>query len=375
MSAPKFVTIVISADPANSAKDNSLIRGGGSRKAKPTQNTKAMKRLSNLYSQICCYDNLQLADAKAKKGKATQPGVMAHNDSRGCNMLALRDQLESKTYRTSEYITFKVYEPKEREVYRLPYFPDRIMHHAIMNVLEPVFVASFTADTYSCIKGKGIHGAARAVKKALTDRENTKYCLKLDIKKFYPSIDHDVLKNLLRRKIKDADLLWLLDEIIDSAPGLPIGNYLSQYLANFYLTYFDHWLKEVKGVKYYFRYADDIVILSPDKAALHQVLSDIRQYLDQNLKLTVKENYQVFPVAARGIDFVGYRFYHTHIMLRKSIKRNFARMLAKRRNSASIASYNGWLKHCNSKNLRKKLLNENVQRTGYNNQSKGIHGG
>src|SRR5690606_15310200 len=146
---------------------------------------------------------------------------------------------------------FKVFEPKERLVYRLPYFPDRITHHAIMNVLEPIFVANLTTDTYSCIKGRGIHACANAVKKALKDVPSTKYCLKLDITKFYPSVDHEILKALLRRKFKDQDLLELLDEIIDSAPGLPIGNYLSQYLANFYLSYFDHWIKEKKRVKYY----------------------------------------------------------------------------------------------------------------------------
>jgi retron-type reverse transcriptase len=225
-----------------------------------------------------------------------------------------------------------------------------------MNILEPIFVACFTADTYSCIKGKGIHAASDAVQSALNDYDNTTYCLKLDIKKFYPSIDHDVLKELLRRKFKDPDLLWLLDGVIDSAPGVPIGNYLSQYFANFYLTYFDHWIKEVKRIKYYFRYADDIVILNSCKAELHQVLADIKEYLSINLKLTVKQNHQVFPVEARGIDFVGYKMYHSHTLLRKGIKQRFARMLKKRKNRESIASYLGWTKHCNARNLERKLL-------------------
>jgi retron-type reverse transcriptase len=225
-----------------------------------------------------------------------------------------------------------------------------------MNILEPVFVSRFTADTFSCIKGKGIHGAANAVKRALKDKRGTEYCLKLDVKKFYPSIDHDILKQLLRKIIKDVDLLDLLDEIIDSAEGVPIGNYLSQYFANFYLAYFDHWIKEVKRVKYYFRYADDLVIFSPDKGSLHKLLAEIRKYLSVNLKLTVKDNYQVFPVQSRGLDFVGYRFYHTHILLRKRIKQRFIRMLKNRRNDKFIASYYGWIKHCNGKHLLKKLL-------------------
>lgn len=317
-----------------------------------------MKRINNLFEQISSIENLNLADEKARKGKLKQYGIKHHDKNREQNILLLHEMLKNQTYKTSEYDIFKVYEPKERDVYRLPYFPDRIAHHAVMNILEPIFTAMFTNDTYSCIKGKGIHAAHRNLKKALQDVPGTKYCLKLDIQKFYPSINHNQLKRLLRKKFKDKKLLWLLDEIIDSTEGIPIGNYLSQYFANFYLTYFDHWIKENKKVKYYFRYADDIVILSDSKENLHQMLSEIKNYLQKELKLTVKSNYQVFPVASRSIDFVGYRFYHTHIMLRKSIKKNFARMLAKKSNPASIASYYGWISHCNGNHLLKKLLND-----------------
>lgn len=323
---------------------------------KTTWTSKGMKRISNIYDKIVSLDNLRLADQKARKGKLDQYGVQQHIKNQENNLNELFTTLKECRYATSSYTLFTIFEPKERLIFRLPYFPDRITHHAVMNVLEPVFTACFTADTYSCIKGKGIHAAQRAVVKALKDRANTEYCLKLDIRKFYPSIDHDILKALLRRKIKDARLLKLLDEIIDSAEGLPIGNYLSQYFANFYLTYFDHWLKESKGVRYYFRYADDLIILSSSKNELHALLADIRQYLSTHLKLTVKDNYQVFPVEARGIDFVGYRIYHTHVLLRKSIKKRFAKMLSKNKNPQSIASYNGWATHCNSVHLLKKLL-------------------
>lgn len=309
--------------------------------------------------KICSMDNLELADAIARKGKSKQYGIKVHDRNRSANLQQLQQTLISGLYRTSRYTTFKVYEPKERVVFRLPYYPDRIVHHAIMNILEPIFVSSFTADTFSCIKGRGIHAAAKSVRKGLRDVPGTKYCLKLDIKKFYPSIDHDVLKRLLRKKFKDQQLLQLLDEIIDSAPGLPIGNYLSQYFANFFLSGLDHWIKEVKGVRYYFRYADDLVILASDKQSLHLLLNDIRQYLSK-LKLEVKGNHQVFPVADRGLDFVGYRFFHDYTFLRKSIKKNFARAVARRKNISSLASYIGWAKHCNSKNLLKKLLHETV---------------
>lgn len=318
--------------------------------------SKGMKRIGNLYQKICSIENLRLADLRARKGKLSQPGVIIHDLNSENNLFELQKMLLDKTYATSKYTTFKIYEPKEREVFRLPYFPDRIAHHAVMNILAPIFVSVFTSDTYSCIKGRGIHAASNALRNSLRDIPQTQYCLKLDIKKFYPNVDHDILKMLLRRKIKDVDLLWLLDEIIDSSPGLPIGNYLSQYFANFYLTYFDHWIKESMGEKHYLRYADDMVILSDNKQHLHRLLSDIHKYLNRHLKLKIKENYQIFPVAKRGIDFVGYRHFHTHVLMRKEIKKNFSRTIASGKSAASIASYYGWAIHCNSKHLLKKIL-------------------
>lgn len=315
-----------------------------------------MKRKGNLFHKITSKENLLASELKARRGKAYQYGVRIFDKNKEDNINQLHEMLVSKKYNTSEYTTFTVYEPKERLVYRLPYFPDRITHHAIMNVMEPLFTRWFTNDSYSSIKGKGIHNAAENLKEALKDKDNTTYCLKLDIVKFYPNVNHEILKQLLRKKIKDQDLLWLLDEIIESSEGLPIGNYLSQYFANFYLTYFDHWIKEDLKIKYYFRYADDIIILSKSKSHLHEVRALIKQYLNDNLKLQIKDNYQVFPVQARGIDFVGYVFYHTHVLLRKSIKKRFAKAVSKNASQQTIAAYNGWTKHCNSKNLIKKLL-------------------
>lgn len=319
-----------------------------------------MKRLGNLYDRICSTDNLRLADTRARRHKKHQYGVQLFDRNKEANIQALHTALVDRTYKTSAYDTFSIFEPKERLVYRLPYYPDRITHHAIMNVLERMFVAMFTADTYSCIKGRGIHGAQRALKRALRNEAGTRYFLKLDIRKFYPSVDHDILKAQLRRKIKDADLLWLLDEIIDSAPGLPIGNYLSQYLANFFLTPLDHWLKEVMGVKNCFRYADDVVILAADKESLHRLRGAIDAYLRDNLKLDMKDNWRIAPVDAQGIDFVGYVFRHSFILMRKGIKQNFARKIASGKNPRSFASYYGWAKHCNSRHLLNKLSTKNL---------------
>ncbi|WP_315823042.1 RNA-directed DNA polymerase [Paraflavitalea speifideaquila] len=334
-----------------------------------------MKRVGNVYQRICSIENLEAADMIARKGKKDQYGIKVHDRNREANILALHHSLLDKTFKTSAYTTFFVYEPKEREVFQLPYYPDRIVHHAVMNVMGPIFVSTFTADTYSCIKGRGIHAAAKAVKRALADEQGTMYCLKFDIRKFYPNVDHRILKQLLRRKIKDQDLLWLLDEIIDSAPGLPIGNYLSQYFANYYLTFFDHWVKEVLKVKYYFRYADDIVILASSKEYLHGLLIKLADYLADQLCLAVKGNYQVFPVSARGIDFVGYIFYHTHTRLRESIKKRFARMMARNPNMRSFASYYGWACHADCRHLLKTLTNDKIFRPGHNHRKKGLYRG
>lgn len=189
-------------------------------------------------------ENIELADKMARRGKHNW-GIVRHNKRTKEDNEKLLNSLKNLTYKTSKYSQFKIYEPKERLISRLPYYPDRIAQWAIMNVLEPIWTKTFIGHTYSCIKGRGIHKLVKDVKKALrTDPEGTTYCLKLDIRKFYPSIDHDILKSVLRRRIKDGKLLTILDEIIDSASGVPIGNYLSQFFANLYLTYFDHWLLE-----------------------------------------------------------------------------------------------------------------------------------
>ncbi|MBS4057751.1 MAG: reverse transcriptase [Bacteroidales bacterium] len=324
-----------------------------------------MKRYGNLYEKIISLENLRLADERARKGKLKSYGVVRHCRNADANIYALHESLKTMSYKTGKYHIFNIIADnnKERTIYRLPYYPDRIVHHAIMNVLEPIWVSTLIKQTYSCVKNRGIHGAFYDVKKALSDKENTVYCLKIDIRKYYPNIDHEILKEIVRQKIKDPQLLNLLDGIIESAPGLPIGNYLSQYMANLYLSNFDHWLKETKSVKYYFRYADDIVVLHSDKAFLQTLLNEMRAYLRDSLKLEIKSNHQVFPLESRGLDFVGYVFRHTHIKLRKSIKQNFARKVKRAKNfnpetfKQLFCSYQGWATHCNSINLINKLQN------------------
>jgi len=325
---------------------------------------KQMKKIGNLIEKIVSIENLQLADEHARRGKLKSYGVRIHDKNKEENIKELRKTLLEKRFKTSEYHIFKIYEPKERDIYRLPYYPDRILHHAIMNILEPIWVSLMTKDTFSCLKRRGIHGAMRAVETALKDKQGTGYCLKIDIRKYYPSIDHEVLKIIIRKKIKCKETLNLLDEIIDSAPGVPIGNYLSQYFANLYLAYFDHYVKEVLRVKYYFRYADDMVFLSDNKKYLHGLLVSVNDYIENELKLSLKSNYQIFPIEKRGLDFVGFVFYHDYKLLRKSIKQNFCRKAAKlqkrkltaKEYKMGISSYLGWLKYTDSKHLYKKIL-------------------
>lgn len=322
-----------------------------------------MKRIGSLYDKICEIDNLYLAYSKASKGKRNTYGVIQFEKELDKNLLSIQKELIEQTYRTSEYDVFMIHDPKERTIYRLP-FRDRIVHHAIINVLEDIWTPIFISHTYSCIKGRGIHGALIHLKRDLKDKENTLYCLKMDIKKFYPSVDHEVLKSIIRKRIKDKKLLLLLDEIIDSAPGIPIGNYLSQFFANLYLSYFDHWIKEEKKMQYYYRYADDMVLLNKNKYVLHDLRKDIEFYLKDKLRLNLKGNYQVFPVDSRGIDFIGYVFYHSHIAMRKSIKKNFCRRIFKldinlisaKKYRMCISSWIGWSKYCNSRNLIKKII-------------------
>lgn len=323
-----------------------------------------MKRYNNLFDKIVSLDNLYEADKRARRQKSHRPEVMLFDKNKDKLLLDLQRKLINGEYETSEYYVFKIYEPKEREIFKLPYYPDRIVHHAIMNIMEPIWVSAFVKGTYSCIRKRGIHKALKDVKFALKDEVNTQYCLKLDIRKFYPSIDHDILKTIIRKKIKDKRLLSLLDEIIESAQGVPIGNYLSQFFANLYLTYLDHWIKEQKKVRYYFRYADDIVILGGDKQQLRDLFYDIQDYLNNKLKLNFKDNWQIFKVDSRGIDFVGYRVFHTHTLLRKRIKKRFCKKinkLNKKQNldkdtyKQKICGYIGWIKYCNGRNLLNKM--------------------
>lgn len=317
-----------------------------------------MKRVNHIFDGMCSMENLVQAERKARRGKRHQYGVKVFDRNKEANLLALHRMLVDGTYRTSPYQKFIITDPKEREVFKLPYFPDRIAHHAYMNKFEDMFVRNFTADTYSCIKGRGISLAANNLKKALRDIPGTQHYLQMDIRKFYPNVKHEILKKQLLRKIKDRRVIRFQEEIIDSAPGLPIGNLLSQFWANFYLSGLDHMIKEKLGVKRYFRYADDMVILHHDKKYLHKVLHEIRQFLEKELQLELKR-WRIAPVRT-GLNFLGHIFRHEYIKLRPRIKRNMIRMVRYNPNWKSFAAYNGWLSFGNCNTLRRKYFYERV---------------
>ena len=333
-----------------------------------------MKRYGNLYSKIYDMDNLKLAHQNAKKGKGWYAEVKMVDANPEKYLKELQDSLINKTYHTSEYETFMKFDSgKEREIFKLPYFPDRICQWAILQVIEPILIRNLIKGTYSAIPGRGIHSALKDIKSDIRkDPEGTKYCLKLDARKYYPSINHEILKQKYRRIFKDADLLWLLDEIIDSTGGevgIAIGNYLSQYSGNFYFSQFDHWIKEEKHRKYYYRYMDDIVILGRTKEELHALKREIDEYFEKEMKLVIKHTWQVFPTAVRGIDFVGYRIFPEYTLLRKSTCKKMKAKMIPLYNKVvirkemmnysewcSINSYHGWLVWCDSFRLNQKYI-------------------
>lgn len=311
-----------------------------------------MKRSNNLYDKVCELDNIRLAHKNASRRKSKYSEVKKINEDPEFYLSQLSILLKKKKFKNSQYTIFeRKCGNKIREIHKLPYYPDRIVHHAIMNILEPIWRKTFINHTYSSIKGRGIHRAVVKLKHILKDDKiNTKYCLKLDIQKFYPSINNGILKGIIRMKIKCRRTLELLDEIIDSSKGIPIGNYLSQYFGNLYLTYFDHYCKEELRCKYYFRYCDDIVILDGDKKFLHDCFNKINDYLKNELNLSVKNNWQVFPVEDRGIDFLGYKFYTSHTLLRNGIAKRYMRIS----NINSLPSFEGWLLFADCNNLKNK---------------------
>lgn len=325
-----------------------------------------MKRIGNLWQKIIDIDNIKLAHQRARKDKTFYREVKMVDSDIDYYTGLIHDMLANKTYEVSEYRRQVINDKgKERTLMKLQYFPDRIIQWAIMLQLEPIFLNTFCKHTCASIPKRGIKRAWNMTRGYIdNDQPGTKYCLKMDIRKFYDSIDHDILKEKLRQKIKDRDLLYVLDLIIDSYPGnvgVPIGSYLSQYFANYYLSRFDHYLKEDLRIKYCVRYMDDVIIFSDSKQSLHRYLAEIKKFLVGE-KLQLKRNYQIFSTGSRGVDFIGFRFFPHYTLLRKKNKVRLKGVCQRITEKLSftefcaVNSYNGWLLLCDSFGLRKNYI-------------------
>jgi hypothetical protein len=307
-----------------------------------------------------------------------------------------------RTYHTGRYYSFYVYDPKKRKIFALP-FRDRVIQHALSNIIEPIFDSRFIYDSYACRNNKGTHKAADRLtyflRKLQRDAKGV-YCLKADIEKYFPSISHQILIEIIKRKIRCRETLWLIEEIIHStvdkeqiasneepsvigcnsfaSKGIPIGNLTSQIFANIYLNELDYFIKHNLKCPYYLRYMDDFIILDKNKKELHQKKEFIEEFLGSKLELRLNKKSQIFPVSC-GIDFLGCRIWKTHRLLRKS---NIKRMKRKLRIfqelysqskiglfeiKQSLMSWLGHISHANSYNLKKKIFSEFVLRKERNN--------
>lgn len=264
-----------------------------------------MKRVGNLMSQIVDYDNIQLAFIKSCRGKQAKQEVIEFRNDYDENISNIRKSLLSGNIQVGNYHYFKIYDPKERLICAAS-FRERVMHHAIMNVCHQYFERTLIYDTYATRIGKGVY---KALDKAKIAASKYQYVAKLDCRKYFDSIDHDILKVKLERLFKDKDLLRLFYKIIDSyqvkdGKGVPIGNLTSQYFANYYLSSLDHKVKEEWQVPIYLRYMDDMLLMENDRTKLKQYVSLVNDYSKNDLKLQLKE--PIYRNSKIGVQFLGY---------------------------------------------------------------------
>lgn len=316
-----------------------------------------MKRYGNLWAEICNLDNIKNAAEKSIKGKKLTRQRQWFIKNKEYCIKEIQNSLIKEDYRFGSLYSFTIFEPKKRDIHCPKFYPDRVMHHCLMNVIGPLILEKFTSDTYASIPGRGVALLCNKLKKVLKDNPEC-YYLQIDIRKFYDSINHDVVKQKIRKVIKCQKTLKMIDSIIDCHPhGLPIGAFPSQYFANLVLSDVDHWVKEQLRIKYYYRYMDDLLFIVLDKYEAHRILSLLREEIDK-LKLTIKNNVRIAPVK-NGIDFIGYKFFPTHTLLRKRIKQNMQRTVRRllKQNVddkfllRKTASYFGWCVHANCRNL------------------------
>lgn len=320
-----------------------------------------MKTYNHLWEQFISPENFQLAARKAVKSKKSKSAVRRFMENRNVLLEQLRRDIITGNFKTSPYVIKTIYEPKERQIYVLPLYPDHVLHHALINVLGPIWLKMFVRDSFACIPGRGLHAASARTMQLV---RHNKFVLQCDIRKFYPSIRHDVMKYILRKKISDRRISKILDNIVDSAgdeKNVPIGNLTSQWFGNVFLNELDHFVKDKLQWRDYIRYCDDFCLFGNDKVELHRAAEKLHQFVQNELKLTFSKC-AIYPVA-RGFDFIGYRHFKKFILLRKTtagrIKKNVANIA--RHNDFSehsvgqLAAYHGWMKWANTYRFKCKL--------------------
>lgn len=323
-----------------------------------------MKRHGNLWNKIVDLENIKLAHKIARRGKAFYTEVQMVDADVDKYAKEVQAMLVNKTFTTSPYeIEDRFDGRKMRTIYKLPYYPDRIVQHAMLNIVGPILVNTFIRNTFQSIQGRGTHDAARRVKKLIQSDSCPKYALKVDIRKYYPSIDNERMKVCLRKKIKDPDVLWLADDVIDSMQGLPIGNYTSQHFGNLFLNDFDWWMKQqIKPIGYY-RYCDDILIFGNSTKELVDIQKKVVTRLG-DIGLEIKPSWNIYDVYKNGVDFVGFVFRPTDTKLRPSIATKFKtkcvslKRFLTQSNCAEyinvLMAYKGWVQYINAKRLWRK---------------------
>lgn len=322
-------------------------------------------QFSHSYDDITSVDNLLQAWWEFIRGKRNRQDVQEFERQLMTNILLLHNDLKSKAYQHSLYEAFTIADPKSRDIHKAK-VRDRLLHHAIYRQLYPFFDKTFISDSYSCRLNKGTHKALKTFekfgRKVSKNNYNTCWILKCDIRKFFASIDHNVLLEILDKYIPDQNILWLLREIIHSfhstrpGVGLPLGNLTSQLLVNIYMNEFDQFVKHTLKVKYYIRYADDFVVMSEDKSQLEILLPKLEVFLQSKLKLNLHPDKVYIKTLASGVDFLGWVHFPDHRVLRTATKRKMLRNItADPENEARRQSYLGLLKHGNAKKLQQEI--------------------
>ena len=348
-----------------------------------------MKRYGNLWPQIIDFENLLLAAGKAERGKRFRQNVLAFNYNRERELLNLHQSLKSQTYQPGKYQVFRVHSPKPRLISAAPY-RDRVVHHALCNVIQPIFERTFIFDSYANRLGFGTH---RALRRFTAFARSSRYILQCDIRKYFPSIDLAILKSLIRRKIKCPDTLWLIDTIIDGSNpqepsieyfpgdglltplerrrGLPIGNLTSQFFANIYLNDFDHFVKESLQAPKYLRYVDDFALFSDERSRLADARCAIEDYLAR-LRLKIHPIKSQLSETYLGANFVGFRVLPDRIRVRsdnlRRARRRFGCLksayahdyVSFERLTQSVQSWAAHLKHGDTTHLRRDIFEQLV---------------